>query len=63
MKKIQRVLRYVALSLLIVLAATGIGITGAIFNTRERYRDKEITIEQVDRREDDTEEEEENAKT
>lgn len=55
MKKLQRVLRYVALSLLIVLAATGVGITGAIFNTRERYRDKEITIEQVDRREEDEE--------
>lgn len=58
MKKLQRVLRYVALSLLIVLAATGVGITGAIFNTRERYRDKEITIEQVDRREEDEHEDE-----
>lgn len=51
------------LSLLIVFAAAGVGITGTIFNTRERYRDKEITIEQVDKREEDVEEEEEDAKT
>ncbi|MGE0589946.1 MAG: hypothetical protein AB7O48_15315 [Cyclobacteriaceae bacterium] len=63
MKKFKRVLRYVMLSLLIVFAAAGVGITGTIFNTRERYRDKEITIEQVDKREEDVEEEEEDAKT
>jgi hypothetical protein len=52
MKNLKKILRVFVLALLIVLALSGIGIVGALFsNNRERYRNKEITIEMVDKKE------------
>lgn len=49
MKELKKILRVLALTLLILLALSGVGIIGAFFsNNRERYRDKEIKIELVD---------------
>lgn len=48
MKVFKKILRALGLLLLILMALSGIGI-GAIFNTRERYQDKEIKIEMVDK--------------
>jgi len=49
MKTLEKVVRVIALGILIILAASGVL---AIFlpRTRERYMDKEIQIEQVDKR-------------
>lgn len=49
MQKLKKILRVLALMFLVLLALSGIGIIGAIFNTRERYQDKEIKIELVDK--------------
>jgi hypothetical protein len=49
MKTIKKILRAIGLFLLILMALTGIGFIGAIFQSRERYRDKEIRIEMVDK--------------
>jgi hypothetical protein len=50
MKELKKILRVLVLTLLILLALSGIGIIGAFFsNNRERYRDKEITFEMVDK--------------
>jgi hypothetical protein len=51
MTALKKVFRILAISSLIVLAATGAGMAGAFLpNTRERYMDKEILIEQVDKK-------------
>ncbi len=53
MKTFNNVLRILMISFLIVLAASGAGIVGAFLpNNRERYMDKEITTEQVDKKRD-----------
>lgn len=50
MKILKKALRVLALSFLIVLAASGLGIFGVVsFNSREKYMDKEIRIEQTDK--------------
>lgn len=44
--------------LLLILAVFGIGLTGNFLNNnRERYADREIRIEHVEKREDDEDEE------
>lgn len=59
MKKITKAFRIVGLILLIMLACMGIGITGHFLPTnRDKYRDAEIRVEQVDKREDEEEAEE-----
>jgi hypothetical protein len=50
MKTLKKILRAIGLLLLILMALTGIGFIGAIFQSRERYRDKEIRIELVDKK-------------
>jgi hypothetical protein len=56
MENFKKILRVFVLTLLILLALSGIGIVGALFsNNRERYRNKEITIEMVDKKEDKSE--------
>ncbi len=40
----------IGLALLIVLAMTGIGILGALFNTREKYEDKPMNVEMKDKK-------------
>jgi len=58
MKKLKRVIRLFGLVLLIILASCGIGITGAFLQgNRERCMNKEIRIEQVDKKEDEESEE------
>ena len=54
MKKIKKILRVVGLVLLILLALSGVGIIGN-FN-RERYMDKRVTTEQVDKKDRESEE-------
>jgi len=57
MKKLKKVLRLAGLVLLILLAVCGLGVTGGFPDVhRERYLNKEITTEQVDKKEDEDEE-------
>ena len=50
METLKKVLRVLALSFLIILAASGAGMLGAFFpNFREKQMDKEIRIERVDK--------------
>lgn len=55
MKTLKAILRTLCLIFLILIALSGIGFIGAIFNTRERFRDKEIRIEMVDKQKDESE--------
>jgi hypothetical protein len=50
MKKLKKIMRAIGLLLLILMAFTGIGFMGALFHSRERYRDKEVRIEMVDKK-------------
>lgn len=50
MKTLKKILRVIGLLLLILMALSGIGFIGALFQSRERYRDKEIRIEMVDKK-------------
>ncbi len=60
MKTFKKVIRVIILVLLIILAASGMFIS-FVPTTRERYMDKEIRIEQVDKKkpEDETREDQE----
>lgn len=51
MKKFKSALRLISLLLFLILAATGVGI-GSVFNTKERYEDKEIRIELIEKKDD-----------
>ena len=52
MKKVKKALRLFILVLLLILGFCGVGLTGNFLNNnRERYMDKEIKIEQVDKKE------------
>ena len=53
MKKLKKALRLIGLAFLIALALTGVGGI-PIFSTREKYMDKEIRIELVDKKEDES---------
>jgi hypothetical protein len=60
MKKVKAGLRLLVMVLLLILAATGIGINGNFLaNNRERYMDNEIKIERRDKKEDEEREDEE----
>jgi hypothetical protein len=60
MKKVKAGLRLLVMVLLLILAASGIGITGNFLNNnRERYMDNEIKIERRDKKEDEAREDEE----
>ena len=56
MKLLKKALRLFCFILILLLAASGIGISNALSPNRERYPDNEVRIEQVDRKEDDDEE-------
>jgi len=58
MKTLKKVIRVIILVVLIILAASGVF---AIFlpRTRKAYMDKEITTEQVDKKKDETNEDQE----
>lgn len=59
MRKVKARLRLLVMVVLLILAAFGVGITGAFMNnSRERYMDKETRIERVDKKEDDEREDE-----
>ncbi len=51
MKRLRRALRFFGLLFLIVLALTGVGGI-SIFSSREKYLDRQIRIELVDKKED-----------
>lgn len=57
MKKVKAGLRLLVMVLLLILAASGIGITGNFLNNnRERYMDNEIKVERRDKEEDEVSE-------
>lgn len=51
MKKIKKALRLLVMVLFMILASFGLGITGVMFGSRERYLNNEIKREQTDKRE------------
>ena len=52
MRELKKVLRVLILAFLILLALSGIGIVGSLFsNNRERYLNKKITVEMLDKTE------------
>jgi hypothetical protein len=56
MKTLKKVLRVFFLTLIIFLAAAGAGMLGAFMpNFRDQYMDKEIRIEQVDKKKEEDE--------
>jgi len=56
MNTFKKALRVFFLTLIILFAAAGAGMLGAILpNFREQYMDKEIRIEQVDKKKDEDE--------
>ena len=60
MKKVKAGLRLLVMVLLLILAASGIGIAGNFLNNnRERYMDNEIKVERRDKEEDEAREDEE----
>ncbi|MBS1508252.1 MAG: hypothetical protein JSS79_16555 [Bacteroidetes bacterium] len=60
MNNFKKIIRALALTLIIVAAACGAGIAGAFLpNMREKYMDKEIRIERVDKKRNDDSEEKE----
>jgi hypothetical protein len=60
MERLKKALRLLCLVILLTFAAMGMGLTGNMFpNTRERYMDKEIRTEQVDKKEEEDEDSEE----
>ncbi|NBW35806.1 MAG: hypothetical protein EBR30_12455 [Cytophagia bacterium] len=53
MKKTKAALRLLVVVILLILAISGIGITGNFLNTnRDRYMDNGIKIERVEKKED-----------
>jgi hypothetical protein len=52
MEKVKKGLRLLVLLILLILAFCGIPIFGNFLNNREPYRDREITTEQTDKKED-----------
>jgi hypothetical protein len=60
MKTLTKIIRVFFLTLIILFAAAGAGMLGAFVpNFREQYMDKEIRIEQVDKKREETDEEQE----
>lgn len=59
MNRIKKILRTIGLILLIILALAGVGIVGAPFMPRNRqdFIAKEVTIELVDEKKEDSEKE------
>jgi hypothetical protein len=61
MEKVKKGLRLLFMILFLVVAAFGIGMGNVLNNSRERYMDKEIRIENVTKK--DEEDDEEQART
>lgn len=58
MDRLKKILRLFGLSLIIILASAGLGISGVIFpNHKDKQLLPETKIEQVDEKEEDDEEE------
>jgi hypothetical protein len=54
MKEAGKLARFVVLTILILLAASGIGITGTFLPTnKERFQNNEIRTEQIDKKKED----------
>jgi hypothetical protein len=57
MKNVKNGLRLLVMLLLLILAVFGIGLTGNFLNpNRERYMDREIKTEQVEKKDENEEE-------
>ena len=56
MKILEKAIRLFCFILILLLAASGIGISNALSPNRERYSDNEIRIEQVDKKDEEDEE-------
>lgn len=60
MDKIKKALRFFAILIIILLALSGISVFGNFLNiNREPYRDREIRVEQIDRKKDEEDGDEE----
>lgn len=60
MEKIKKALRLLAMVLFMILASFGLGLTGVILpGSRERYMNSDIKTEQVDKREESEEQDDE----
>jgi len=57
MKRLKKFLRFLILAFIILLAAMGVGVPIS-FGSKEEYMDREVRIEQVERKREDDEEEE-----
>ena len=55
MKILKRAIRLFCFILILLLAASGIGISNALSPNREKYSDNEIRIEQVDKKDEEDE--------
>jgi len=56
MEILKKIFRAIVLTLLILLALSGIGIVGALFTSnRERYLNKKVTIEMIDKKKNENE--------
>ena len=58
MKILKKAIRLFCFILILLLAASGIGISNALSPNRERYSDNETRIEQVDKKDEEASEEE-----
>jgi hypothetical protein len=56
MKQLKKALRLFCLILILLLAASGMGISNALSPNKERNSDNELRIELVDRKEEEDEE-------
>lgn len=55
MKILKKAIRLFCFILILLLAASGIGISNALSPNREKYSDNEIRIEQVDKKDEEDE--------
>jgi hypothetical protein len=63
MKNIKKAIRLLFLILFLFLAAFGLGVTGVMQSSRERFLDVEIRTEQVDKKAEEDSDEEDDVKT
>jgi hypothetical protein len=61
MEHFKRMVRITILSIMLALALSGIGIGGVMAHQKEKYIDREVRIEMVEKKKEDTEDETESA--
>jgi hypothetical protein len=55
MEKLKKIFRIMMLTVLILFALSGIGFVGALLTNRDRYQNKKVLIEMVDKKTNETE--------